>query len=357
MSVAYRPSHADYTYDVKYGIRAVAGGGRSSARETIGRVAAGAVAKKLLSTLYGTEVLAYVNRVKDVEATSVPANFSMDDVEANIVRCPDQGAADKMIAEIDAVRVRGESCGGEVTCVVRRCPLGLGAPVFDKLEADLAKAMLVSGLPCFVRHPQPPVYRGCHNPLPLQSLPATKGFEIGSGFSGSKMLGSEHNDEFFVDKETGMVSSRHTVLPSRHPLVKLPLPRFPSGAHPLQPVRWCPGRNLERGGHRYPNRFQADQHHRHQAEHGDPGRRRGGAPGQGKARPLCCPSGSAHGGEHGGPGAGRPPPQGEQPRCRTLAASSSLLMLPLYSQHVAQCDLLPRDETVNPNKAAAAPSH
>lgn len=181
MTVAYRPSHADATYDFKYGIRAVAGGGRSSARETIGRVAAGAIAKKLLQTVGGTEVLAYVNRVRDIDSDVDHDSFTMADVESNMVRCPDQDAAKKMIDAINEVRVRGESCGGEVTCVVRNCPKGLGAPVFDKLEAELAKAML--------------------------SLPATKGFEIGSGFPGSRMLGSEHNDEFYM-AEDGQVRTR-----------------------------------------------------------------------------------------------------------------------------------------------------
>lgn len=174
MEAAYRPSHADATYDFKYGIRAVAGGGRSSARETIGRVAAGAVAKKLLKEVAGTEVLAYVNRVRDVEAANVDHDtMSMADIEANPVRCPDPESAQLMYDAIDAVRTRGESCGGEVTCVVRGCPKGLGTPVFDKLEAELAKAIM--------------------------SLPATKGFEIGSGFSGSRMVGSEHNDAYYMD--------------------------------------------------------------------------------------------------------------------------------------------------------------
>jgi len=181
IEVAYRPSHADATYDFKYGIRAVAGGGRSSARETIGRVAAGAVAKKLLKTVAGTEVLAYVNRVRDVGCNVDNSAFTMEQVESNMVRCPDPIAADEMIKAVDEVRTRGESCGGEVTCVVRGCPRGLGAPVFDKLEADLAKA--------------------------LMSLPATKGFEIGSGFSGSRMTGSEHNDEFYID-EFGQTRTR-----------------------------------------------------------------------------------------------------------------------------------------------------
>lgn len=172
MEVAYRPSHADATYDFKYGIRAIAGGGRSSARETIGRVAAGAIAKKLLNVVAGCEILAYVNKVRNVDSNVDIATFTMDDVEANMVRCPDQAAAERMIDAINEVRLRGESCGGEVTCVVRGCPKGLGAPVFDKLEADLAKAMM--------------------------SLPATKGFEIGSGFEGATMTGSEHNDSFYM---------------------------------------------------------------------------------------------------------------------------------------------------------------
>lgn len=172
MQVAYRPSHADATYDFKYGIRAVAGGGRSSARETIGRVAAGAVAKLLLRQLHGTEVLAFVNKVRDISSNVDLAKFTLEEVESNAVRCPDSEAAQRMYDCIDEVRKRGESCGGEVTCVVRNVPAGLGAPVFDKLEADLAKAML--------------------------SLPATKGFEIGSGFKGAEMLGSEHNDPFRI---------------------------------------------------------------------------------------------------------------------------------------------------------------
>ena len=180
MEKAYRPSHADATYDFKYGIRAVAGGGRSSARETIGRVAAGAIAKRLLKEVAGTEVFAYVNRVRDVESNVDHSTLTMDAIESNPVRCPDQAAADLMYKAIDEVRTRGESCGGEVTIVVKGCPKGLGAPVFDKLEAEMAKA--------------------------LMSLPATKGFEIGSGFSGSRMLGSEHNDEFYI--EDGKVRTR-----------------------------------------------------------------------------------------------------------------------------------------------------
>ena len=150
------------------------GGGRSSARETIGRVAAGAIAKKILAQVAGVEILAFVSAVRNVEAPDVDLDtFTMEDVEANIVRCPDGAIAERMIAAVDEVRTRGDSCGGVVTCVCRNVPRGLGAPVFDKLEAELAKAML--------------------------SLPATKGFEIGSGFSGTRMKGTEHNDPFYMD--------------------------------------------------------------------------------------------------------------------------------------------------------------
>lgn len=184
MSLAYRPSHADATYDFKYGVRAVQGGGRSSARETIGRVAAGAVAKKVLKKISGTEVLAFVSRVHGVELPEDTIDFdklTMEQVEANIVRCPDPVVAEKMIEAIDKVRVRGDSVGGVVTCIARNVPRGLGSPVFDKLEAELAKA--------------------------LMSLPATKGFEVGSGFTGSLLTGSEHNDEFFIS-EDGSVRTR-----------------------------------------------------------------------------------------------------------------------------------------------------
>ncbi len=173
MQQAYRPSHADYTYDAKYGIRAVSGGGRSSARETIGRVAAGAIARKVLQhSVPGYECLAYVKTIKDIEA-KVPANLTAEGIESNIVRTCDPEAAERMIELIEKVRSEGNSVGGVVECVVRGVPAGLGEPVFDKLEADLAKAMM--------------------------SLPATKGFEIGSGFSGTLMTGLEHNDEFYMD--------------------------------------------------------------------------------------------------------------------------------------------------------------
>eukprot|EP00520_Triparma_pacifica_P006816 CAMPEP_0118645152 /NCGR_PEP_ID=MMETSP0785-20121206/7343_1 /TAXON_ID=91992 /ORGANISM="Bolidomonas pacifica, Strain CCMP 1866" /LENGTH=456 /DNA_ID=CAMNT_0006537005 /DNA_START=144 /DNA_END=1514 /DNA_ORIENTATION=+ len=183
LSLAYRPSHADATYDAKYGVRAVAGGGRSSARETIGRVAAGAIAKKILHMHSGVEILAYVSAVQDIKTTSVDDdNFTMEEVDSNIVRCPDQETADKMIERIDKIRKTGNSVGGVVTCVARNVKAGLGSPVFDKLEADLAKACM--------------------------SLPASKGFEIGSGFEGTMLTGKDHNDEFYIDKETGAARTK-----------------------------------------------------------------------------------------------------------------------------------------------------
>lgn len=175
MAVAFRPSHADATYQVKYGIQARSGGGRASARETIGRVAAGAIAKQLLRKAAGTEVLAWVKRIHTIEADIDQQSVSLADVEANIVRCPDQATAKAMIERIEAIGREGDSCGGLIECVVRQPAMGLGMPVFDKLEADLAKAVM--------------------------SLPATKGFEIGSGFGGTLLKGSEHNDAFVPTEE------------------------------------------------------------------------------------------------------------------------------------------------------------
>jgi len=170
MEVAFRPSHADATYQAKYGIQARSGGGRASARETIGRVAAGAIAKQLLNKANGTEVVAWVKRIHDIEAQIDPMAVTLDAVESNIVRCPDGAVAERMIERIEAIGREGDSCGGVIECMVRGVPAGLGMPVFDKLEADLAKAVM--------------------------SLPATKGFEIGSGFAGTLLKGSEHNDAF-----------------------------------------------------------------------------------------------------------------------------------------------------------------
>ena len=173
MATTYRPSHADATYDAKYGIRNWEGGGRSSARETIGRVAAGAIAKKILFLSAGVEIVGYVKRIKDLECVADPNTVSLEQVESNIVRCPDAECADKMIELIEKVRDSGDSIGGVVECVARNVPKGLGMPVFDKLEADLAKAVM--------------------------SLPASKGFEIGSGFAGTLLTGSQHNDEYYTD--------------------------------------------------------------------------------------------------------------------------------------------------------------
>jgi chorismate synthase len=174
METAFRPSHADFTYQAKYGIRNWQGGGRASARETIGRVAAGAIARKVLATLApaGLEVVAYVKSIHQLEGDIDPATVQFAQVESNAVRCPDAKMAEEMAALIKAMRSKGDSVGGVIECVARGVPAGWGEPVFDKLEADLAKAML--------------------------SLPATKGFEIGSGFSATRMTGAEHNDAFLM---------------------------------------------------------------------------------------------------------------------------------------------------------------
>lgn len=166
-----RPSHADFTYQTKYGVRASSGGGRSSARETIGRVAAGAIAEKWLRLTHGVEIVAWVSSVGELDGPDVAVErISRGDVDATQVRCPDPVAAAKMWEAIVAAKNDGDSLGGVVTCVCRNVPAGLGEPVFDKLEAMLAHAML--------------------------SIPATKGFEIGSGFAGTRMRGSRHNDPF-----------------------------------------------------------------------------------------------------------------------------------------------------------------
>lgn len=175
MKDVYRPSHADFTYEAKFGIRNWQGGGRASARETIGRVAAGAVARKLLRAVAGIEVLAWVARVREVEAKLDAASVTLDQIEGNAVRCPDPEAAAEMERQIDLARKAGDSLGGVVECIARDVPVGLGEPVFDKLEAELARAML--------------------------SLPASKGFEIGSGFAGTLLTGSAHNDPFVANEQ------------------------------------------------------------------------------------------------------------------------------------------------------------
>lgn len=184
MSQIPRPSHADLTYRQKYGIHASSGGGRSSARETIGRVAAGAVAEKFLTQEYGIEIVAWVSSVGQVDTTAVDiSNITRSQVDANEVRCPDQTAAQQMTEQILAARADKDSIGGILTCVCRNLPAGLGEPAFDRLEARLAHAML--------------------------SIPATKGFEIGSGFEGSTMRGSAHNDPYcFNNNRLGTLTNR-----------------------------------------------------------------------------------------------------------------------------------------------------
>jgi len=169
----FRPSHADYTYQAKYGIRNWLGGGRTSARETVGRVAAGAIARKWLLQAYDIEIVAYVSRIRHVSAEVDSATVTRELVDAHAVRCPDPVAAEKMFQEVDNARRSCDSLGGVVEALARNVPPGFGDPVFDRLEADLAKAVL--------------------------SIPACKGFEIGSGFAGTKMTGSEHNDAFVAD--------------------------------------------------------------------------------------------------------------------------------------------------------------
>lgn len=174
---AYRPSHADYTYDAKYGHRDHRGGGRSSARETAARVAAGAVAKLLLAH-HGIEIFGHVSAVGTINAPQL-AQISISELleirESNIVRCADPATANQMIELIDSIRLEGDTIGGKISCIVKKCPVGLGEPVFDKLHADLGKAML--------------------------SINAVHGFDYGSGFDGSEMRGSEHNDLFIPPLE------------------------------------------------------------------------------------------------------------------------------------------------------------
>jgi chorismate synthase len=167
---AFRPSHADFTYQEKYGLRDYRGGGRASARETVGRVAAGVLAKKLLRQAMPIQLNAYVSSVSHVKLSKSYQSLDFSKIDSNIVRCPDLETAEQMIAIVEEARDNGDSLGGTITCVVQGCTVGLGSPVFDKLEAQLAKAML--------------------------SIPAVKGFEIGSGFGGTQMKGSEHNDVF-----------------------------------------------------------------------------------------------------------------------------------------------------------------
>lgn len=176
----YRPSHADYTYQAKYGRRDWRGGGRASARETVGRVAAGAVARRFLAEAFGVEICAWVSAIADLEAEIEAESVSVGAVDAHPVRCPDPVLAAQMAERIDRARREGDSLGGTVSAVARAVPAGWGEPVFDKLEAMLAHAML--------------------------SIPASKGFEIGSGFAGTRLTGATHNDAFYVDQ--GRVRTR-----------------------------------------------------------------------------------------------------------------------------------------------------
>ncbi|WP_243471897.1 chorismate synthase [Winogradskyella sp. MH6] len=169
----YRPSHADYTYDKKYGVRDYRGGGRSSARETASRVVAGAIAKQMLSSI---KINAFTSSVGDIFIDKPYQDLDFSKIESNIIRCPDEASAEKMIAKVQEVKKQGDTIGGTITCVLQNVPVGLGEPVFDKLHAELGKAML--------------------------SINAVKGFEYGSGFCGAKMKGSEHNDKFNEDGTT-----------------------------------------------------------------------------------------------------------------------------------------------------------
>ena len=179
----YRPGHGDLTYQARYGVRDWRGGGRASARETVARVAAGAVARQWLAQKYGIEVLGWVEQVGSLSAQIDPETVSLEQVEHSSVRCPNLQKAVEMETLIKKVKKQGDTLGGVVGAVARGVPLGWGDPVFDKLEADLAKACL--------------------------SLPACKGFEIGSGFEGTKLRGSEHNDAWFLDQGQPSLKTNH----------------------------------------------------------------------------------------------------------------------------------------------------
>ncbi|MCU0431281.1 MAG: chorismate synthase [Cytophagaceae bacterium] len=179
----FRPSHADFTYHVKYGLRDYRGGGRSSARETIARVAAGAVAKLFLKKL-GITVQSYVSQVGPMKLGKSYQDLDLSTIDDNILRCPDQSMAATMIEFIDQIRKDQDTVGGIISCVIKGCPAGLGEPVFDKLHAELGKAML--------------------------SINAVKGFEYGSGFEGIALRGSEHNDEFFVENGSVKTKTNHS---------------------------------------------------------------------------------------------------------------------------------------------------
>ena len=178
ISNAYRPSHADFTYDKKYGFRDHRGGGRSSARETLNWVVAGALAKHLIPEI---KIKAYVSSVGEISCEKSYDELDLSKIENNIIRCPDEPIAEKMIRKINEVKKKGDTVGGTITCIIKNCPIGLGEPIFNKLQAELAKAML--------------------------SINACKGFEYGSGFSGTKLLGYEHNDVF---NSNGSTKTNHS---------------------------------------------------------------------------------------------------------------------------------------------------
>lgn len=183
LRTTFRPSHADYTYQMKYGFRAHVGGGRSSVRETIGRVAAAAIARMILKDDLGIETVAWVDSIGTVQS-NIGQKYpkSREEVDQNEVRCPDADSADQMRSLILKMKEAGDSVGGTIQCVSYNLPPGLGDPVYDKLDGDLAKAIL--------------------------SIPACKGFEVGSGFAGTLLTGSSHNDEFYVEEGTGRVRTK-----------------------------------------------------------------------------------------------------------------------------------------------------
>ena len=205
----YRPSHADFTYQQKFGLRNWQGGGRASARETIGRVAAGAIAKQILREQCETETLAYVKQIHTIQADVDSDTVTLDDIESSLVRCPDPKASQQMAEQIDQARRDGDSLGGIIESVSRNVPVGLGEPVFDKLKADLAKAMM--------------------------SLPATMGFQIGSGFGSVVGTGSQH----------------------QRPLLQRPR----ACPYADEQFRGDAGRHIERRKHHFSGRFQADSYH------------------------------------------------------------------------------------------------
>ncbi len=179
----YRPSHADYTYDAKYGMRDHRGGGRSSARETVSRVVAGAIAKLILKE-HGITIQAYTSQVGDIKLLKEYHDLDLSKIDTTIIRCPDALLAETMIHKIEQVRKSGDTIGGVISCIIKGTPVGLGEPVFDKLHAEIGKAML--------------------------SINAVKGFEYGSGFEGVKMKGSQHNDLFNIENDKVITKTNHS---------------------------------------------------------------------------------------------------------------------------------------------------